>query len=275
MHASLPLRQGKADNRRRSSARPTRECTYGTKPLSKRQKEHLETSEDDRARIAQYDRCFETIDHLQRWNITAGDTQRANPLGRDHAGLPQRRRIMHCHDFAGGYKQSADEDYLATFSSWEHFDLFVYFSHHRVVVPPYVWIQRCHQEHKIILGTFLFEGKPDSQKAEQLLETEASFQMCADKLVDLCVYYGFDGWLVNVETDLVASRGAFLSFLQYFRRQMKHRVGPHAQVYNQVLFSVEMDPFGLGAAEGTCYSARVVMYCLLCSSTFCVTVAPE
>jgi len=87
-------------------------------------------------------RYFDTVDDLRKWEMTV-DILRAKPLGRSFPGLPQRRRVIHCHDYAGGFHKSADEDYLATFSSWAHFDLFIYFSHHRVVVPPHIWQVFC------------------------------------------------------------------------------------------------------------------------------------
>jgi len=112
-------------------------------------------------------RYFSSIAELEGWESRA-DAQRATPLPRDFCGLPQRRRVLHCHDMQGGYRQSADEDYLATFSSWARFDIFVYFSHHRVVVPPHVWIEKSHQQQKIILGTFLFEGRRESSCVQKV-----------------------------------------------------------------------------------------------------------
>lgn len=172
-------------------------------------------------------RYFDTIAELEQWE--SGDPRRAEPLARDFPALPHRRRVLHCHDYAGGYTPSADEDYLATFSSWALFDVFVYFSHHRVVVPPRVWIENAHRERKRVLGMFLFEG-PDSPKAQAFLASEDTWRRTADKLVDLCVFYGFDGWLINCEASLGESRGAFVSFLTYLRSSMKERVGSHAQV---------------------------------------------
>ena len=176
-------------------------------------------------------RYFDNIEDLQQWESATADTrQRSEPLARDFPALPRRRRVIHCHDYAGGYTQSADEDYLATFSSWALFDVFIYFSHHRVVVPPRIWIEKAHQEHKMVLGTFLFEGRWDSSQAQAFLGSEETWQKCADRLVDLCVFYGFDGWLMNVEASLGESRGAFVSFLSYVRLSMKERIGGHAQV---------------------------------------------
>lgn len=202
---------------------------------------------------------FDTLEDLQQWasdvkkspSDVAGacNTQQRVPTDAPQILLPQhRRRVLHCHDYQGGYKQAADEDYLATFvDSWDHFDIFVYFSHHRVVVPPQVWIQDAHLHSKPILGTFLFEGQTpkDTTEVQNLfLKKQASWQQCADQLVELCCFHGFDGWLVNVETSLGgdsdgttglnknsgAPHDAFVSFLQYLTQQMKERVGVHSQV---------------------------------------------
>ena len=180
-------------------------------------------------------RTFRSIEDLLQWTSeTAADTQQAEPL-RLSKGLffpDRRRRILHCHDYAGGYTVRADQDYLATFSkSWHHFDVFCYFSHHRVVVPPNIWIEACHSRDKVILGTFLFEGGSDSGPARDFLNTAERWKSCANQLVGLCVYYGFDGWLVNLETDLGVDRyDAFVGFLGYLQQQMKQQVGHHAQV---------------------------------------------
>jgi hypothetical protein len=66
-------------------------------------------------------------------------------------------------DMAGGYK----EDYNIQghhgvsnayhFIHWSTIDIFVYFSHSRVTIPPPMWITAAHINHTIILGTFITE----------------------------------------------------------------------------------------------------------------------
>lgn len=41
---------------------------------------------------------------------------------------------------------------------------------------------------------------------EAFLKDEESYRAAADKLVQISHYYGFDGWLVNVENVLSVSR---------------------------------------------------------------------
>ena len=59
----------------------------------------------------------------------------------------------------GGYCKEADEDYLACFTSWASIDIFCYFSHHRVTVPPACWIEACHRNGVPCLGTLITEGR--------------------------------------------------------------------------------------------------------------------
>lgn len=168
-------------------------------------------------------RFFDSIDDLLRWTgETTTTVARGSPLPTN------RPRVLHCHDYAGGYNQHADDNYLASFaSSWDFFDLFVYFSHHRVVIPPLLWIQQCHDHDKVLLGTFLFEGGKDKVPVEEFLD---DWRPCADKLVDLCQSYGFDGWLINFETNVGDMMEEFIRFLDHLQGQLKERIGDHAQV---------------------------------------------
>ena len=46
---------------------------------------------------------------------------------------------MHCHDMRGWYNEHADRMYPRVFRGWGLI-LFVYFKHHRVSMPPKVWV---------------------------------------------------------------------------------------------------------------------------------------
>ncbi|CAK5106010.1 unnamed protein product [Meloidogyne enterolobii] len=47
---------------------------------------------------------------------------------------------------------------IYSFFHWWYIDIFVYFSHHFVTVPPDVWILAAHQHGVLILGTFIIES---------------------------------------------------------------------------------------------------------------------
>ena len=55
-----------------------------------------------------------------------------------------RGRVLHCHDMRGGYNEHADIMYPRVFRGWGRIDVFVYFGHHRVSMPPKVWVLSPH-----------------------------------------------------------------------------------------------------------------------------------
>lgn len=63
----------------------------------------------------------------------------------------------------------------------------------------------------------------------------------ADKLVDLAVYYKFDGWFINIES--IMRGGAkqvnqTIAFLKYFREQIHQRIpGGELHWYDSVITS--------------------------------------
>lgn len=87
----------------------------------------------------------------------------------------------------------------------------MFFSHHRVSLPPFGWIAAAKTNHKPILGTFIIE---DENEAKELLMNAIS---CALSLASIAQEQGFDGWLVNIETSLIEVR-PFIEFLTTLRR---------------------------------------------------------
>ncbi|KAF8185185.1 glycoside hydrolase family 85 protein [Pholiota molesta] len=68
-----------------------------------------------------------------------------------------RGKLLVCHDYKGGYTESLF-DRCYTFNFWSSCDTFIYFSHHRVTVPPPGWISAAHRQGVKMLGTLIFEG---------------------------------------------------------------------------------------------------------------------
>lgn len=72
----------------------------------------------------------------------ASSSPRATPI-------PPRRRILACHDFRGGYRDDAapqgghDPGAYALWH-WHLIDVFVYFSHYLVTLPPPCWVNAAH-----------------------------------------------------------------------------------------------------------------------------------
>ncbi|CEP18142.1 hypothetical protein [Parasitella parasitica] len=127
-------------------------------------------------------------------------------------------RLLLTHDMAGGYKEDKNiqgNDYQDIYyvQHWHLTDMFVYFSHERVSIPPVNWTNACHRNGVQCLGTFLVEGNNQMHEMEALLHgppTLASSDndpmrlwspFYADKLVAIAKHYGFDGWLINIECE--------------------------------------------------------------------------
>ncbi|KAL6630980.1 hypothetical protein ACP70R_028320 [Stipagrostis hirtigluma subsp. patula] len=121
--------------------------------------------------------------------------------------LPPRRRVLVCHDMQGGYRDDAapqgggNPDAYALWH-WHLVDVFVYFSHYLVTLPPPCWTNAAHLHGVKVLGTFIAEWDKGAEVCKEMLATEASAQMYAERLTELAAILGFDGWLINIEVNL-------------------------------------------------------------------------
>uniref|UniRef100_A0AAQ6AKZ9 Cytosolic endo-beta-N-acetylglucosaminidase n=1 Tax=Amphiprion ocellaris TaxID=80972 RepID=A0AAQ6AKZ9_AMPOC len=140
------------------------------------------------------------------------------------------RRTLVSHDMMGGYIddrfiQGTNAETPYSFYHWQYIDIFNYFSHVLVTIPPVVWTNAAHKHGVVVLGTFITEWTDGAAMCEAFLKDEESYRAVADKLVQISHCYGFDGWLVNIENALseVAVKNTPL-FLRYLTDQMHERV---------------------------------------------------
>lgn len=139
-------------------------------------------------------------------------------------------RTLVSHDMMGGYLddrfiQGTNSEAPYAFYHWQYIDIFNYFTHHLVTIPPAVWTNAAHKHGVVVLGTFITEWTDGAAMCEAFLKDEESYRAVADKLVQISHCYGFDGWLVNIENVLsgVAVKNTPL-FLRYLTDQMHERV---------------------------------------------------
>ncbi|CAM8958339.1 unnamed protein product [Rhodiola kirilowii] len=121
--------------------------------------------------------------------------------------LPDRPRMLVCHDMAGGYGddkwvQGGDNGDAYAIWHWYLIDVFVYFSHSLVSLPPPGWVNTAHRHGVKVLGTFITEWDEGRDISNKLLATKESAHMYADRLAELAAALGFDGWLINMEVQL-------------------------------------------------------------------------
>ncbi|KAK6932967.1 Glycoside hydrolase, family 85 [Dillenia turbinata] len=124
-----------------------------------------------------------------------------------NSGVANRPRILVCHDMKGGYtddKWVQGGTNLGAYAIWHWYliDVFVYFSHTLVTIPPPCWVNAAHKHGTQVLGTFITEWDEGRAICNELLSTKESAQMYAERLAELAVALGFDGWLLNIENDL-------------------------------------------------------------------------
>lgn len=163
-----------------------------------------------------------SLEDLMNWSPTSpGAITPAAPCRRRvQASVEDGPRLLICHDMKGGYLPTDYEHFAVcnrlmkgasalvpsvvncsyTVSYWHHVDYFVYFSHNFVTVPPKEWISYAHREGVPALGTFITEG--ESLTLRKILHDAQSSASTIRKLVDLCDAHNFDGYLMNIETNL-------------------------------------------------------------------------
>jgi len=104
---------------------------------------------------------------------------------------------------------------LYNFTHWSQIDVLNWFAGTAdltVQIPARPWVDTAHKNGvkvigSVFLGIAQWGGNPDT--VEALLEQDPQGRfILADKLIQIADYYGFDGWLINQETDLTAVKDA-------------------------------------------------------------------
>ncbi|CAN1253780.1 Cytosolic endo-beta-N-acetylglucosaminidase 1 [Linum perenne] len=161
--------------------------------------------------------------------------------------LPNRPRLLVCHDMQGGYvddKWVQGGTNLDAYSIWHWYlmDVFVYFSHSLVTLPPPCWTNAAHRHGVKVLGTFITEWDEGRRISNKLLETEDSARLYAERLAELAAPLGFDGWLINMEVKLdVGQIPNLKEFVCHLTRTM-HSLVPGSMViwYDSVTIDGEL-----------------------------------
>uniref|UniRef100_A0A3B5KFC4 Cytosolic endo-beta-N-acetylglucosaminidase n=1 Tax=Takifugu rubripes TaxID=31033 RepID=A0A3B5KFC4_TAKRU len=174
---------------------------------------------------------LQTLEELLSWNEANPFNVAAVPLVPREPPLDGcKHRTLVSHDMMGGYLDDrfiqgtyAESPYA--FYHWQYIDIFNYFTHNMVTIPPAMWTNAAHKHGVLVLGTFITEWEDGSVACETFLKDEESYRAVADKLVQICYFYGFDGWLINIENTLseIAVQNTPL-FLRYLTDQMHQKV---------------------------------------------------
>lgn len=208
-------------------------------------------------------RPLQSTDELLSWRLTASAARcisrvalpasaiarYALPSARGKSASSAKRiqpkRLLICHDFGGGYTLpeaasdgvSGDEcppdKQLWRFNHWAYVDIFVYFSHQRVTIPPVGYIHAAHRHGALALGTLIFEWEAGERDLRQLLASYSTRRKAATQLALIAYTFKFDGWLVNVECGLAAgASGAsdLAAFVKDLTRACRSKLGAASEV---------------------------------------------
>ncbi|XP_033221920.1 cytosolic endo-beta-N-acetylglucosaminidase isoform X2 [Belonocnema kinseyi] len=196
---------------------------------------------ETRARIARpfktLEELYSNLDKLTPWPDTvelresteyvfsAGNAETLNEK-LDKLDRDQQPKTICCHDMKGGYLEDrfidgSDAHDAYVFYNWNVIDTFIYFSHHLVTIPPYGWINAAHRHGVKVLGTIITEHGFGVQVWEKVFSTTEETEKFANALVQIAKFYGFEGWLLNVENTI---KREDVSKLLYFVRFLTNRI---------------------------------------------------
>ncbi|KAF8245858.1 hypothetical protein K440DRAFT_633188 [Wilcoxina mikolae CBS 423.85] len=159
------------------------------------------------------------MQELANWRPEAASTHAVNisntplvPRPLPHSVSDKIANLLICHDFKGSYHPTeaaqglftpagSEQESVYTAEYLHYATTFTYFSHKRVSIPPAAWINVCHRSGVRVLGTFLVEHIEGSSEAGRLFEKGSEGEyLFATQLARIRETYGFDGWLLNIES---------------------------------------------------------------------------
>ncbi|KAJ8959126.1 hypothetical protein NQ318_022384 [Aromia moschata] len=133
-------------------------------------------------------------------------------------------KTLVCHDYKGGYQADKylhfkNENIVGngyTFYNWEQIDIFVYFSHHLITIPPLCWINAGHKHGVKVLGTLITESESGAELCnKKIFKNSETMRSFAKSVAELTKTFGFDGWLLNIE-NAVEKYELLKEFVVYF-----------------------------------------------------------
>ncbi|XP_072028003.1 cytosolic endo-beta-N-acetylglucosaminidase-like [Amphiura filiformis] len=147
-----------------------------------------------------------------------------------------------CHDMMGGYQedrfvQGVPKLECYRYYHWQYLDMFIYFSHYFVTIPPPSWTNAAHKNGTLMLGTVITEWNDGAERCKQVFASESAYKTFADKLVAIAKYYKFDGWLVNIENPIAATHmPQMVGWVEYLTKEMHtHLPGSKVIWYDSVI----------------------------------------
>ncbi len=112
-----------------------------------------------------------------------------------------------------------------------------------VTIPTLQFINAAHKHGVKILGTFLVEHTEGAIIInKEILDTEESLTEVAEKLAFVCQKIGFDGWLLNLESQVYLHKIPLLKLFVEKLTELTHEAVPDSRIiwYDSVIKSGEL-----------------------------------
>lgn len=88
------------------------------------------------------------------------------------------------------------------FYHWAYIDIFIYFSHYLVTIPPITWINASHANGVPMMGTFIVEDDAGKAICQTVFSSEEMMKNLVKQLISIASTHGFDGWFINIENSM-------------------------------------------------------------------------
>jgi len=94
--------------------------------------------------------------------------------------------------------QGGSNQDIFNFDRWQYVDIMA-FGQTTFAIPPVVWINACHRNGVLALGGIFTYWQPSFDDFYTLMADAATATQAASQLAAIAQYYGFDGYLVDIE----------------------------------------------------------------------------
>ena len=158
-------------------------------------------------------------------------------------------KTLVCHDFKGGYLEDKYLDGASglssqpyTFLHWSKIDIFVYFSHKFITIPPVGWIEAGHKNGVKVLGTIITEFDQGVKICNAIFQSKQTMRAFVEKCAAIADHVGFDGYLLNIENPMKGKVHELIELTKELT-EMMHKTRPESLViwYDSVTAEGELE----------------------------------
>lgn len=150
-----------------------------------------------------------------------------------------KRTVAFCFDYKNNYKEDVHTQFESTDSVSDYrfmhgmvSDVLMYFGHHIVTIPPVSYVKIGHQVGSKVFGSIVLEGGNRNDLQYIIEESRTEHKPFLDKLVETATAYGFDGYLLNFEIEVVEVEKLLL-WIKIFRDKL-HALGKEIIWYDSL-----------------------------------------